>query len=232
MFKHSLVITALVGLSLVSAQSNNPKADQVSYIAQVQAALEASLSMHTQGDAENAKRLIGSASGKRWDRVKADLNAADRASFEDGVKALNASIDAKESTDKYKPLIEAVDAKLGSLIGTKLEQADAGIALDRLLVDIAFYYGVGVDAGKVVAPRTHALASSMVPESLELAEKAGLGTEVTSLLNALEQRAKAVAPARKLQPWPLKPEPLLAKQQAPRQLHSRTNCSWTAPVMG
>jgi hypothetical protein len=193
MIKRPLAIVALLGLSLVSAQSSNPKGDQISYIAQMQAALEASLSMHLQNIPEDAKRLIGSASGKRWDRVKADLSSADQKVFEDGFKALGTSIDAKESSDKYKVLIENIDKKMGSLVGTTVNSKDAAVALDRLLIDTAFYYGRGVEAGKIVAPRTYILASMFIPEALEIAQKANLGADVQSVLGTLEQRTKALS---------------------------------------
>jgi hypothetical protein len=193
MLKRPLAIIALLGLSLVTAQSNNPKGDQISYIAQMQAALEASLSMHIQNIPEDAKRLIGSASGKRWDRVKADLSNEDQKAFEDGFKALGASIDAKESSDKYKTLIENIDQKMNSLVGATLTAKDAGVALDRLLVDTAFYYGRGVEGGKIVAPRTYMLASLFIPEALEIAQKANLGADVQSVLGTLEQRTKALS---------------------------------------
>jgi hypothetical protein len=192
MIKRPLAVIALLGLSLVSAQSSNPKGDQVSYIAQMQAALEASLLMHLENIPEDAKRLIGSASGKRWDRVKADLNSADQKAFEDGFKALGASIDAKEPTDKYKVLIETIDNKMNSLIGTTLGAQDAAVALDRLLIDTAFYYGRGVENGKIVAPRTYLHASMFVPEALAIAQKANLGADVTGILSRLEQRTKAL----------------------------------------
>jgi hypothetical protein len=193
MIKHPLVVIALLGLSLVGAQSNNPKGDQISYIAQMQAALEASLSMHMQNIPEDAKRLIGSASGKRWDRVKADLSNEDQKAFEDGFRALGASIDAKEPTDKYKALIENLDQKMASLVGTQIAAKDAAVALDRLLIDTAFYYGRGVEGGKIVAPRTYMLASLFVPEALEIAQKANLGADVQSVLGRLEQRTKALS---------------------------------------
>jgi hypothetical protein len=192
MLKRPLAIIALLGLSLVSAQSNNPKGDQISYIAQMQAALEASLAMHLQNIPEDAKRLIGSASGKRWDRVKADLSNEDQKAFEDGFKALSASIDTKEPTDKYKTLIENIDQKMNSLIGATLTAKDAAVALDRLLIDTAFYYGRGVEGGKIVAPRTYILASMFVPEALEIAKKANLGAEVQTVLVTLEQRTKGL----------------------------------------
>jgi hypothetical protein len=192
MIKRPLAVIALLGLSLVSAQSSNPKADQISYIAQMQAALEASLSMHQQNIPEDAKRLIGSASGKRWDRVKADLSNEDQKSFEDGFKALGASIDAKESSDKYKVLIETIDSKMNSLIGTAIGAQDAAVALDRLLIDTAFYYGRGVEGGKIVAPRTYVLTLMFIPEALEIAQKANLGADVKGILGTLEQRTKAL----------------------------------------
>jgi hypothetical protein len=198
MIKRPLAIIALLGLSLVSAQSSNPKGDQISYIAQMQAALEASLSMHTQNIPEDAKRLIGSASGKRFDRVKADLNNEDQKTFEDGFKALGASIDAKEPTDKYKALIENVDQKMNSLIGTQIDAKDAAVALDRLLIDTAFYYGRGVEGGKIVAPRTYMLASMFVPQALEIAQKANLGAEVQGILGTLEQRTKALGSSEEI----------------------------------
>ncbi len=193
MIKRPLAAIALLGLSLVSAQSANPKGDQISYIAQIQAALEASLVMHLQNIPEDAKRLISSGSGKRWDRVKADLSSEDQKTIEDGFKLLGVSIDEKEPSDKYKTLIENIDQKMNTLVGATLSPQDAAVALDRLLIDTAFYYGRGVEAGKIVAPRTYVLASMFVPEALEIAQKANLGADLQGILGTLEQRTKALS---------------------------------------
>lgn len=116
--KRLLAMLALVGGLLVFGQPPNPKGDQISYIAQVQSVLEASLYLHGENDAAGAKRLLTGIT-RRWERARADLSAADRKVVEDTLsEAIKAGKPAAEVNRLIAERMIGFD-KAAALLGLK-----------------------------------------------------------------------------------------------------------------